>query len=365
MGKEDKEKYAALKKAFSGGIGSKLGSAAPRKKKGGGGFYSEKWAPPHRNGEDNPDAEPIALLEGKYNIKAETEDGDEIEFQYPFWVCYDHYNASRGVKRRSCVCSAGLVATLDDAGRPLFETGDKECIPCYYIDEKGGGEYINRGRKVIFTGVVLKWFHVKKVENKTIFEACAGKRCKLCAEGVKKQFGRRVFWSMGPLWAEYIMQKHATLQKSCGCGGVLSYLGFSCPECTATIRDYEDETPDEAEVERLRDAPVKCPKCKERVMATPELECEECDEPTPVDLWSVVLKPLRIGDKYTPDLESWRPMKPKEKEAVANYKPIDFEKFMSPSTLKQQSEWYGLKNPFDGSDIDDDEGEEGADEWDD
>lgn len=355
--------YEELKKVFATtGMAGKLGTVAPKKKKGGG-FYSEKWAPPHRHGDESPEAEPIALLKGNYTIEATTDEGRPIDFEFPFWICYDHYNGSKGVKRRSCTCSAGLVATLDDMGNPNFEAGNKPCIPCYYIDEEGADDYINRGRKIVFTGVVLKWFHQKTVDKKTVFEACAGKRCKLCAEGAKKQFGRRVFWSMGPVWAQYIIQKHAMLQKSCGCGGVLTYMGFSCPKCAASIRTYEDQPPSDGEIEKLRTSEIRCPKCKEKIQAIAEVECDECDEPTLVDLWSVALKPLRIGDKFSPDLESWRPLKEKEMQALSAYKPIDFKKFLSPSSLKEQSEWYGLKNPFgrDGGTSDD----EGADEWED
>ena len=380
-----------MKKVLAGSLSSKLGAVAPKKKKGGG-FYSEKWAPPHRHGDESQELHKctwptraelkgstvvvviaMALLSAftvgvdfvvSYIIQAMTDEGKDIDFEYPVWICSDHYNGSKGIKRRSCTCSAGMVVGLDERGNPNFETGNKPCIPCYYIDEEGAGDYINRGRKVVFTGVVLKWFHQKTVDKKTVFEACAGKRCKLCSEGVKKQFGRRVFWPMGPVWAEYIMQKNAMLQKSCGCGGVLTYLGFSCPKCAAAIRDYDDSTPNDGEIEKLRTMDVRCPKCKEKVRAVAEVECDECDDPIVVDLWSVALKPLRIGDKYTPDLESWRPLKPKEIEALATYKPIDFKKFLSPSSLKDQAEWYGLKNPFgrDGAVVDSGD-DEGADEW--
>lgn len=360
----DTEKYKQLKAALAGNsVGNKLGAVTGGKKKGGGGFYSEKWAPPHRHGDENPDAEPIALIKGSYVVKAKTVDGEQLDVEYPFWVCFDHYNASKGVKRRSCVCSAGMVVDLNDQGQAEYKTGSEPCIPCHYIDEEGANEYISRSRKTVFTGVILKWFHVKKVENKTVFAACKRKNCELCAQGEKRQFGRRVFWPMGPIWTEYILQKNAVLQKSCGCGGALTYLGFTCPECTAIIKDYEERNPKEGEIEHLRTTEVKCPKCKTKVLAVAEVECDECDEPVLVDLWSVILKPIRIGEKYTPDLEQWRPLKEKEIEALANFKPINFEKFLSPAPLDDQSKWFGLKNPFNG--VEDDDDDEGASEWDD
>ena len=348
--------YEQLKNALNkGSVGSALGAAAGGKKKKGGGFFSEKWQPPHRYTDDNgkeirPPAEPIALIKGEHTIKAETKEGEAIEFEYPFWVYYDHYNGSKGVKRRSCSCSSGLVVDLDESGRPDFSYGTKPCIPCHYIDEEGAGGndgYLNRGRKVVFTAVVLKWFHLKKDGKNTGFEDCTGRSCKLCEAGAPRQFGRRVFWPMGPVWAEYIFEKNATLQSSCGCGGNLEYLGFTCPECRQIIADYEHEPPKDGEIDALKSTDIDCPHCDETVRAHAELDCDECDSPSTVDLWSVVLKPVRIGEKYSPDLEAWRPIKDKEIEALAQFKPVDFSKFLSPSKLEDQVKWYGLNNPFD------------------
>lgn len=350
------DKYKKLTAALGKGLGSALGAAAGGgKKKKGGGFYSEKWSPPRTYDDEETGkkiiepSEPIALVEGNYLIKAATKEGEKIEFEYPFWIYYDHYNASKGIKRRSCSCSAGLVVDLDENGNPVFETGTDPCIPCHYIDEEGAGGqdgWLSRRRTIVFNAVVLKWFHVKTEDKKTIFEDCAGKKCQLCEDGVKKQFGRRVFWPMGPIWAEYIREKQGLFEKSCGCGGELEYLGFTCPECNGIIRDFEHDEPREGEIGSYRSEEVKCPKCGEMVMAHPELDCNECEEPSTVNLWTVAMKPRRIGDKYTPDLEGWRPLKEKELEALEQFKPIDFTKFLSPSSLKDQAEWYGLKNPF-------------------
>lgn len=358
-------KYEKLMSALNGGVGRALGAASGgKKKKGAGGFYSEKWAPPRTYDDENGEkivepSEPIALIEGNYNIKAMTNDGEKIEFEYPFWVYYDHYNASKGVKRRSVACSAGLVLDLDESGQPVFDVGNGDCVPCHYIDEEGAGGkdgWLSRRRTIVFNAVVLRWFHTKVVEKKTVFEPCTGRRCKLCEEGVKKQFGRRVFWPMGPIWAEYISEKQAQLENSCGCGGKLEYLGFTCPDCDNIIRDYEHEEPKDGEIATMLSQEVECENCGNEVMANAEIECEDCDNPTSVSLWSVAMKPRRIGDKYTPDLEGWRPLKDKELTALQEYKPIDFTKFLSPPSVKDQASWYGLKNPFEKD-------RSGSDEW--
>ena len=351
------EKYKKLAQALGGGVGRALGAAAGggSKKKRGGGFYSEKWAPPRTYEDDNGQkivepSEPIAVIEGDYNLVARTRDGEKIPFNFPFWIYYDHYNASKGVKRRSAACSAGLVVDLDENGNPIFDVGDDPCVPCHYINEEGAGGqdgWLSVRRTVVFNAVVLKWFHVKQDGKKVEYLDCTGKKCKLCDDGVKKQFGRRVFWPMGPIWAEYINEKQALFEKSCGCGGELEYLGFTCPECQNIIADYENENPAEGEIANLRTTDVECPHCHETVRAHPELDCNECEEPSIVDLWSVAMKPRRIGDKYTPDLEAWRPLKEKELEAIAQFKPIDFSKFLSPPSIKDVCDWYGLKNPFD------------------
>lgn len=355
------EKLKAVLK--SGSIGSQLGAAAGQgKKKKGGGFFSEKWTPPHRftdpetEERHNPDAEPIALIRGDHTIKAKTSDNKDIKFNYPFWVYYDHYNGSKGVKRRSCSCSAGLVVDLDDKGQPDFSYGSEPCLPCYYIDQEGADDYINRGRKLVFTAVVLKWFHVIKSGKKTEFKDCLSRGCPLCEKGIKRQFGRRVFWPMGPVWGEYIFEKNALFQKSCVCGGELECLGFTCPDCMGIIKDYSSVEPAKGEVELLRESDMVCPKCGEEITPVAEYECEECDNPQQLDLWSVVLKPVRIGNKYAPDLESWRVLKDREKEAIAQFKPIDFSKFLGPSSIADQSKWYGLKDPFE-------EDTSGSSEW--
>lgn len=348
--------YADLKKALSGGsVGSALGAAAAGKKKKGGGFFSEKWSPPRTYDDEETGkkiiqpSEPIAFIRGDHRIKARTRDGERVEFDYPFWIYYDHYNASKGVKRRSVTCSGGLIIDLNDNGIPEFEAGDDPCIPCYYIKEEGAGGsdgWLSHRKTIVFTCVVLKWFHTKKVDKKTEFKECTGRRCKLCEKGIQKQFGRRVFWPMGPIWAEYILEKNNLLQNSCGCGGEVEYLGFTCPECSNIIRDFEFDEPQDGEIEQYRENDITCPKCNETIRAHAELDCSECGDPKSIDLWSVVMKPRRIGEKYTPDLESWRPMKENEAAAVAEYKPIDFSKFLSPAGLDDQAKWYGLKNPF-------------------
>lgn len=348
--------YEALKNALNkGGVGGALGAAAGGgKKRKGGGFYSEKWAPPRTyTGDDGEKvtetSEPVALIEGSYLIEAKTREGEDIKFKYPFWIYYDHYNASKGVKRRSASCSSGLVVDLDENGTPVFESGSNDCVACHYIDEEGAGGqdgWLSRRRTVVFTAVILKWFHTKTVEKKTVFEPCAGRNCKLCKDGVKKQFGRRVFWPMGPIWAEYISEKQFLLQNSCGCGGELEYLGFTCPNCDHILRDFEHDAPKSGEVYMYRSEERECPKCNDTVLARAEIDCNECDNPTRVDLWTVAMKPRRIGEKYTPDLEAWRPLKDKEMEAIAEFKPIDFSKFLSPASVKDMCNWYGLKNPF-------------------
>lgn len=357
--------YADIKKALGKGVGAALGAAAEGGKKKGGGFYSEKWQPPRTYTDDKTSekitepSEPIALLNGHYRIDAKTKLGEEVKWEYPFYMYYDHYNSSKGVKRRSCSCSAGLIIDLDDAGRVRFDYGEEPCVPCYYIDQEGAGGkdgWIRRSRKAVFTCVVLKWFHTTKVDNKTEFKACTGKKCPLCQKGFPRQFGRRVFWAMGPVWAEYILEKNQLFQNSCSCGGELEYLGFTCPECNHIIKDFEHEEADAGTIEYLRTSEIKCPKCKKTIEAVPVVECNECDDPQLVDLWSVAMKPRRIGAKFTPDLESWRPLKENEIEAVSKFEPIDFSKFLKPADPAKQAEWYGVKNPFA-------EDTSGSDEW--
>jgi len=361
--------YADLKNALNkASVGSALGAAASggKGKKKGGGFFSEKWSPPRTYEDESTGkkiiqpSEPIALLKGNHKIRAQTKDGNKIEFEYPFYIYYDHYNGSKGVKRRSCTCSAGLVVDLNEEGKIEFEAGLDPCVPCHYILEEGAGGqdgWLSHRKTVVFTGVVLKWFHSRQVEKKTEFKECDGRGCTLCEKGIKRQFGRRVFWPMGPIWAEYIEEKNHMLQNSCGCGGDLEYLGFTCPECSNIIRDFEHDKPKDGEIANLNEIDVECPTCSEAVRARAELECSECDEPSRIDLWSVVLKPRRIGENYTPDLESWRPMKQHELEAVASFKPVNYEKFLSPTKLEEQAKRYGLKNPFTGN------GSSGSSEW--
>lgn len=352
--------YDQIKKALNGGALSKaLGSVsgAKKPKKTSGGFFSEKWQPPHQHTdsegvEHNPSPEPIVLIQGNYPIEAVANiDGkdQEIAFEYPFWLHYEHYNASKGAKRRYVTCSSGLRVQLDDNGNPEFTTGDDPCIPCHYIREEGAGGqdgYLSHSRKISFTAVVLKWFHQVQDGKFTKYEVCEGRNCPLCDQGVNRQFGRRVFWSMGPIWAETIMSKNASLLRSCACNGELEYLGFICPQCKHIMRNFDEEPEVAGEVEMYRSGTVTCPHCEEEVIAESEVACDECDTPRLVDLWSIMFKPIRIGDKYTPSIDSWRALKPKELELVRTIEPVEFQKFLKPTPLKDQAAGFGLKNPF-------------------
>lgn len=344
-----------------------------KRRGGGGGGFRDQFKPP------GADEEPARIVlfrpEEPYKIKLEHEGHKDVVLERDYGIVYEHFNAS---EMKGCRCTAGLRREDVEDGDWIITEGSGNCVPCYEID--AGAANISSRKLHLFNLIELGYFHEVKVQKEskspkakdgkieiTELRPCRGKRCKYCKKGVEKTYGRRMYWPLGPMHVEQLINiEFAVLGRKCKCGGKITPRAFICPECEDAVRDLEDDPIEKGELKKLREEEHQCPHCDFTGVLIEYPQCDNCKDPQPLTLWDVAMEVYKSGEKTQSVIQvsDFEPLTVETRAKIKDkMKPFEWDKLFGYRMLKpeEQARLLNLDNPFSGKGKD----EKGGDDWDD
>lgn len=345
-----------------------------KKKKGGGGGFDDQFKPP--SAEEEPARVVMYRPDEPYKMKLEREGKKDQIIERDYGILHTHFNATA---KRSCRCTAGLKREDVEDGDWIIVEGTGTCAPCYEIDS--GAEYINIRKVHLFNILLLGWYHEVEVEkesksrkakNGTItvkeMKKCRGKRCRYCKKGIDRVYGRRMYWELGPMHTEQLVNLEVNvLGRNCACGGKIKPRAFLCSECEEAVRDLEsDPLEEKGELKSLREDEHECPHCGHEGMLVEYSQCDSCSKPRPLTLWNSVMEIYMsgTGKQSVLQISDCEPISVKLAAKIKDQmKPFDWNKLWSYKVLDpdEQAARLNITNPFKkgGKDT------KGGDDWDD
>lgn len=341
-------------------------TSSPRKNSGSGGSWTQRFNAP--SGDEDPAQ--IVLVPGDYEIALQHPKGlkgKALKIKRRYGIVNRHYNAT---KRKYARCIAGL--RRDRVGPQYFIVpGHNDCPSCKLIED--GAAYLQTRKLHVFSMVLLDHFHLVDTEKTNRegkpfqeYEECQGKRCKLCKKGVKRVFGKRMYWPLGPMHAGQLGDiARKQLSRNCACGGKIRPIAFECPSCGATLRDLDDEPFDtKKELAQFRAQEHECDNCDYKGPFIEIPLCSDCNKAQPLGLFNTKLEVYMAGSGTQSSLQvsDFEPLtvelKAKIKSAMI---PFNLDKVwdFKPLDAEEHSKLMGFENPF--SEYDDDES--GSSDW--
>lgn len=261
--------------------------------------------------------------------------------------CYSFYEHRRwdGKKLLTVPCTLKPGHEKDAA---------EDCVSCYYQNK--GDDSIKRGERKVFSIIVLEHFHVieqpsRSDATKTVKypRECKKRGCDMCKEEVKKDFGARMWWSLGKNHFDQLAAANGTLGKHCTCGGKVNRVGFECSE-GHTLLEVESSNMTDEKIELFSQEETKCRECSYAGLPVEILECNKCEEPTRLDIFGVNLWVMKQGEKTSSHIvvDDW------EAEGIPeDYKGKvegwDFAKFLTYPGHDSVAQRLGVTEPFSGS----------------
>lgn len=346
-----------------------------KRRSGGGGGFQDQFKPP--SADDEPVRIALFKPDEPYKIKLEYEGHKDIVLERDYGIVIEHFNAS---ERKGTRCTAGLRREDVEDGDWIISAGTAPCVPCYELDS--GADNISIRKLHLFNLIVLGWFHEIKVKKDskskkakdgkievTEYRKCRGKRCKYCKNGSEKTYGRRMFWPLGPMHVEQLVNiEQVNLGRKCKCGGKITPRAFICPECEDAVRDLEEDPIEEkGELKKLREEDHQCPHCDYNGPLVEFPECDNCSNPQPLTLWDVEMEIYKSGEKKSSVLQisDFAPLSVKKRAKIKEkMKPFEWDKLYNYRLLKtdEQAKIHNVDDPFGGRGGKD---EKGGDDWDD
>jgi len=343
---------------------------SPKGKGGSGGSWTQRFRAPGAN----EDPAQIVLVPGEYEIVLQTGKGKPFKLQRRYGIVYRHYNAT---KKKYCRCTAGLA--MD--GKPnnyIIVPGNQPCPSCRTMED--GAAWMQIRKLHVFSIVLLDHFHLvdsDRVNDRTgeaykEYEECQGKRCKLCKKGVKRVFGKRMYWPLGPMHAGQLGDiARKTLATKCACGGRIRPIAAQCPACGATLRDFDDEPFDtKKELAEFRSSSHTCVNddCSYKGPFLEIPECDSCRKATPLGLFNTKLEVYMAGKGTQSVLQvsDFEPLSVKLKAKIKDAMiPFNLDKVwdFKPLDPDEQAKVMGIDNPFDNYSDDIEEDESGSSAW--
>ena len=355
-----------------------------KKGKGSGGGFDDRFNPP------SIDEDPARIMlfapDKPYKMKLEREKGKPKIIERDYGIVMDHFD---GVVMRGFRCTAGLKMEEVEDGDWIITEGSKPCVGCY--EKESGSNSLRIKKNHLFNIIKLGWFHEvekeKEGKKKTIkykeYRPCRGKKCKYCKRGVKRVFGHRMYWPLGPLHlGQLVATETSRISKKCRCGGKIIPRAFLCEKCEEAVRDLEEDPAEKGELRDLRDDKHECPHCGHHGYLKPYVVCKKCKNPKPLTLWDVEMEVHKSGEKMQSVIQvgDFKPLSLKIKAKVKDKLiPYDWDKLWQYRELEpeEQAQLIQVDNPFgeskskktakgaanwDDEDYEDDEDDEDLDE---
>lgn len=206
-----------------------------------------------------------------------------------------------------------LVPVLDKNGKPrLYEKGDRT------------GEQI-----------------LEKVP-------CEGRRCKMCRDDVEKVFGKKCHWSIGSGHLGDLGGHITEIEKNCAfCGdGMIEVVAWECSECASVIIDMNRTDLSDEEIAEVVNNPYEC-KCGNKDLLLRQMECDKCQDPTPLSIFDVDMDIKRQGEGTNSTIQIPRFTKTDISEELEDMaKPYNFKQIFAPDPLDIQAKLLKISNPY-------------------
>lgn len=332
----------------------------------------QRFTPPGAN----EDPARIMLFPGEYTMLLEVEGARKpFKMVRPYGIVNRHYNSA---KKRFCRCTAGLKREDTPDGNYLILPGNDECPSCSVAKS---ADFMAVRKLHVFNVLRLEHYHLvdsdrKKEGTSEYFKdyvECDGKRCKLCRKGAERVFGRRMYWPIGPMHVEQLVDiDRKTISKRCICGGKVSPVAFTCPACGGIFRDLDDDPVDsKKELSQIRSEEHRCQQkgCKYVGAMSEVSQCDSCRKATPLTLWDLEMEVYMSGSgtKSALTLSDWEPLTVKTRGLIKEnlLTPFDWDKVydFKPMEPKEQVKHMGIEKYAELDDDTDDSDLTGSEGW--
>lgn len=107
---------------------------------------------------------------------------------------------------------------------------------------------------------------------------------------------RKKFVQVGLGHLDNIMAIDEIAARKCKCGGKLEPISFNCAKCGELLVDVVDANLDKKEVDRFDAERQRCKKCDSFAFAERVMQCNECDNPSPLSIFDVVAFLRKSGE---------------------------------------------------------------------
>lgn len=314
---------------------------------GGGGGYSlnvrwhSRFKPPQNV------TTKFRLLPGSYT------DFEGLDSEYFPYV--EHFAAR---SNKSFICSKQYKIVDGD----LTTIGGK-CLGCEARDQ--GAEDVSWRLLHAFNGIHLAYYHLEPVfddNNKPVTYKrgdrqgeqvhrkvpCEGRRCKHCKEGLEKVFGKKVHMSLGSGHLQDLAGFVTEIEKDCAnCGGRLEEVLYECAKCAEPLIDLGNTELSDKEIMSLTARHMECPSCGNRDFPIRQVECDGCQDPTPLSIFDCDLEIKRQGEgtNSTIQIPRWTPTELSD-DLKEMAKPWPFKKVFAPDPFDWQAKVLKIRNPY-------------------
>ncbi|MCK4306539.1 MAG: hypothetical protein KAY24_20015 [Candidatus Eisenbacteria sp.] len=296
----------------------------------------------------------------------------------PYYDYFEHFYVGLGRrgKGRGFICSRSW---REDEDLELHPSG--KCLLC--AEKEDGNKAISARRLQAFLMLHLDWYYLIPAEDNNgnivmyendsryhkkgdpimnrVHEEQAidniGRRA-IEREGHERVFGKLMHWSLGTNHLLALSARMIDIRKSCRCGGRIAEIMWECRGCDAEILDLTPEGRQnldmtKKEITAMLAKPYKC-KCGHEDLMRPILECSDCRDPNPLQIWDVNLEVSRQGEgtqsvvvvhefEYADIPEDAAELLPDDNRNILH-------RVFAADSLKYQADAMGIKNPYDEDD---------------
>jgi hypothetical protein len=230
----------------------------------------------------------------------------------PFFDYIEHFNSTI---KRGHICSKIWKEESDGE-----LSGNGKCLSCKCIDD--GAKNTSQRRLSAFLLLHHGWYYNVPVEKDgkiltyqvdskfhkkgdTIYNRLRAEevidkygRREVKREGWEKVYGNLLHWSLGTNHLLGLGSAIQDIEKNCVCGGSLTEVIWECEHCERDIIDTTDGDFDmtKKELNAITSKDYKCRECGEVGLLQAVIDCDECDDPEPVQIWDVDFEVGRVGE---------------------------------------------------------------------
>lgn len=342
---------------------------APRGSGGGGGLlYRDQYRPPSDGTSDIvriiPGSYPLPQIDYENKDFVYNEAGSVVTANFPYWKYTEYYFAPR---KRTIIGSEGPLGGFKGKGNPSLvsdwfwweynerqRTGNKKSpntlrrternavsvlvqAPFYKVPQTGKDGKVQMNEKT--NQPYMEW---KKGSKRGNDEYALGK--------YEKKNGHVMHWSLAfGQWNVMLAYANglASSCRSCNTQDSIRELALVCRGCGEAIVEFDSTSLTDAELNKIRDEPVKCRTCGHTGYLDNIIECNNCphgDEATLFDFDLEVLQVKSSEEDKAAQLQIRKAIGPRPLDASFKddlRKPLDLPKIFTPFSMEAQEKILG------------------------